>query len=142
MVIHQPFIYFGDYWLDINRSVVWSVISFPLFLKTGITSAGYKQWGNSPLTRDWLKFWNVNLDKIDVFIHFNKFYRYVTVRTSFFRIKSFNYIFHFVYWNKLETDRENIFDFIMSLIFVTLGWFWSLNDPFFTGPSMFSVFRM
>ena len=44
---------FTDLFLDLS--------SFSLFLKTGITSACFKQWGNSPLTRDWLKFWNINL---------------------------------------------------------------------------------
>ena len=42
--------------------------SFSLFLKTGITSAYFKQWGNSPLKRDWLKFWNINLEKMSSFI--------------------------------------------------------------------------
>ena len=44
---------------------------FFLFLKTGKTSACFKQWGNSPLTRDWLKFWNINLEKMSSFIFIN-----------------------------------------------------------------------
>ena len=114
--------------------------SFSLFLKTGITSTCFKQWGNWPVARIG---WNFEILILkNVFIYYYKLYRHIAVRTSFSSIKSFDYIFHFVYWNRLETDRGNIFDLIMSLIFVILGWFWYLNDAFFTGSSMFSVFRM
>ena len=75
-----------------------------------MTSACFKQRGNSPLIRDWLKFWNSNLEKMTSFIFIN-----VTgislSRQAFFSIKSFDYIFHFVYWNRLGTERENIFWF-------------------------------
>ena len=47
----------------------------------------------------------------DVFIHFYKLHRCIAVQTSLFSIKSFNYIFPFVYWNRLETERGNIFWF-------------------------------
>ena len=47
---------FTDLFLDLS--------SFSLFLKTGITSACFKQWESSPLTRDWLKFWNINLENM------------------------------------------------------------------------------
>ena len=46
----------------------------------------------------------------------------------------------------METEwklKEKIFfDFIVSLIFVILWWYWYLNDAFFTGSSMFRVFHI
>ena len=49
-------------------SLLMDLSSFSLFLKTVITSACFKQWGNSLLIRDWLKFWNINLENMSSFI--------------------------------------------------------------------------
>ena len=136
--MHQPFIYFGDYCKKFTGLLL-DLSSFPLFLKTGITSPCFKQWGNSPLTRDWLRFWNINLEKMSSFI----FISFTVISPSgqaFLELRVIYYIFHFVYWNKLETDRGNIFDFITSLIFVILGWFWYLNDTFLLDLRCFLFF--
>ena len=61
-----------SYILEITGKILTGLLldlsSFSSFLKTGITSACFKQWGNSPLTRDWLEFWNINLEKMSSFI--------------------------------------------------------------------------
>ena len=54
-----------------------------------------------------LKYWSWN----NVLIHFYKFHRYIADQISFFSIETFNYIFQFVCWNRLETGRINIFWF-------------------------------
>ena len=73
------------------------------------------------------------------FIHFCKFYRFMSVQTSFFSIKSFNFIFHFIYQNILEAEKGNNNNWTITLKILILGWYWYFNDAFLTRYLTFPV---
>ena len=116
----------------VKYSQVYNLIcqAFPFFLKTGITSACFKQWGYSPLTRDWLKFWNINLEKMPSFI-FTSFTDISPSGQAFLILRLLIISFTLSIEAGWKLKEEIFFDFVMLLIFVILGWYWYLTDAFF-----------